>query len=1320
MKKMTNIKSSTSISLYLLVGLFILLAGISAGFTFATRSANMDASIASQKKSDLMMATYRFHAYALDLARLARMYVVTGNTQNYDMWHNAMTDGTFEDILSIVERYTTEEEQLLFDQILEGFDIHREMVLQAFALLEEGNADQAFVLVYGGGITDISEDMMRIATELVGLVSTRTQAEVDTALRRAATFDTYSLVAMVLLVLSSVIGISLMAYRFTNLLQQHKADTDRAQFILDSLPLIVTLWDENYNIVDCNAEVLRRHGSASKDEYIEHFAKFMPEFQPDGTTSVQKADDLLSETFTTGGNTDWTYVDQQGNEVPMEVFSTPMEYKGSPMLLVIARDMSDIRYRERLLSVVNQAASILLAVEDECSLQNALPQSMELIGRCLKVDRTQLWRLSAVPEGIRLKLLSQWQTDIGLSNPQIEFDQVLPIGAMPEWDELALQKKSYNGPIANMSPQAQSILNEHNTLKSVFYIPVILQGDLWGLFTMDDCVNERTLSDAEMDILRSASLMIANAHYRVEQSTAKMMETEGRWRQIYEVNPIGVNFMNPSFQIIDSNEVAYKEIFGFDSKEEYMQNMQLTLPKIQPDGSITMHKIAEELTKVLEEGFYRSEWMVLNKSGDPIPLDVSAARLLNEDGEIMLATFLQDLRPLRDADAKMREAEMELQQQRLEFAQESDMAKTRFLARMSHEIRTPITAVLGVSEIQLRSQNASPHIEEAFAKIHDSANNLLGIVNDILDFSKIESGNMELINTEYEVASLVSDATQLRLVYLEHKNITFALNVDENLPSVLIGDELRIRQIMNNLLSNAFKYTTQGFVMLSLGYEEVDEDRVTLVVSIRDTGFGMTPKQLETLSGLGSEYKRFHEHENLSARGTGLGISIVHSLVQMMDATIYFQSEVGVGTYVVVRIPQKTTGAPALGKESALSLQNFEVGTWSSKKFGFDPEPMPYGSVLVVDDVEANLYVAKGLLAFYELNVEAAENGQAAIDKIKEKMKNGEAYDIVFMDQTMPGLSGTETMRILRELGYTYPIVALTANALVGQEEEYIKSGFDGFVSKPIRGEHLHTVLIKHIKDKITEQKETPDFESIPDMTDTLSQMFVKGQANTFANINQALNIKDIKTAHRLVHSLKSSAGLINEHALAKIAEEAELTLIQNETPSPELLAKLKKELAHVLAQTGEQLNNSNRVEQASLPQTSKPAFAGGEVLVVEDDTMNIAVACAHLKRAGLKCIVAKDGKEAVDIVQKRMDTGKEPFDLIFMDIYMPEMDGKEAASIITRLNTGTPIIAMTAADASPEDKVTYTSHGMEGYIKKPFTAQQLRQILNEYFNEED
>jgi len=397
-------------------------------------------------------------------------------------------------------------------------------------------------------------------------------------------------------------------------------------------------------------------------------------------------------------------------------------------------------------------------------------------------------------------------------------------------------------------------------------------------------------------------------------------------------------------------------------------------------------------------------------------------------------------------------------------ADEESRQKSDFLAKMSHEIRTPISAILGITEIQLHDRTLRKDFREALGRIYNSGDLLLGIINDILDFSKIEAGKMELVPVKYYVSSMISDIVQLNKVKYENKPVEFKLQVDETLPAELIGDELRIKQIMNNLLSNAFKYTDKGEVVLSVTSEQARgglSANATIVFKVSDTGQGMTTEQINKLF---DEYSRFNLEVNRTTQGTGLGMNITRNLVYMMDGSISVKSTPGKGTEVIVKLPQRIESSGAMiGKKMAETLQQFKISNASqAEKSQITYDPMPYGSVLIVDDVETNLYVAKGLLSPYELSMETADSGFEAIDKVK----GGSVYDIIFMDHMMPKMDGIEATKILREMGYKGTVIALTANALVGQAEMFMKNGFDGFISKPIDIRQLNIMLINHIRNK--------------------------------------------------------------------------------------------------------------------------------------------------------------------------------------------------------------------------------------------------------------
>jgi len=394
-------------------------------------------------------------------------------------------------------------------------------------------------------------------------------------------------------------------------------------------------------------------------------------------------------------------------------------------------------------------------------------------------------------------------------------------------------------------------------------------------------------------------------------------------------------------------------------------------------------------------------------------------------------------------------------------AENANKAKSSFLSTMSHEIRTPMNAILGISEIQLENDSLAQEEREAFEKIYTSGDLLLSIINDILDLSKIEADKLELMHSKYEIASLISDSAQLNIMRIGSKPIEFELFINENIPSQMTGDELRIKQILNNLLSNAFKYTLSGTVKLSVYTKDAENSSdINLFIIVSDTGQGMTKEQVEKVF---DEYSRFNLDTNRSTEGTGLGMAITRRLIKMMNGDISVESEPGKGSTFSVRLTQGKCKAEPIGADVAENLRKFRTHSRAfMKRVQISRESMPYGSVLIVDDVEANLYVAKGLMTPYHLKISAVSSGYTAIDLIKK----GGKFDVIFMDHMMPGIDGIETTKQIRELGYKEPIVALTANAVSGQAEVFLNNGFDAFISKPIDIRQLNAVLNKFVRDK--------------------------------------------------------------------------------------------------------------------------------------------------------------------------------------------------------------------------------------------------------------
>jgi len=524
-------------------------------------------------------------------------------------------------------------------------------------------------------------------------------------------------------------------------------------------------------------------------------------------------------------------------------------------------------------------------------------------------------------------------------------------------------------------------------------------------------------------------------------------------------------------------------------------------------------------------------------------------------------------------------------------AEAANAAKSAFLAKVSHEIRTPMNAILGITEIQLRNETLPIDTRNALDKIYNSGYMLLGIINDILDLSKMESGKLELYPIEYDFPSLINDTVVLNIVRYESKPITFSLNVDENIPLILFGDELRIKQILNNLLSNAFKYTAAGEVSMSVSLEPPKQrgtNGITLVFRISDTGQGMTSEQLDKLF---DEYMRFNMEMNRAVEGAGLGMSITKHLVKLMDGDIGVKSTPGKGSVFTIKLPQKiAAGSGVIGRELAEKIgQMSPVKTAHTKKAPIIFEYMPYGRILIVDDVETNLYVTRGLISPYGLSVETASSGYEAIEKIKK----GLTWDIIFMDHFMPGMDGVEAAKIIRSMGYVKPIVALTANVISGQAEMFFANGFDDFLSKPIDIRQLDIVLSKLIRDKYPAKtieaarrlKSTMKKMSgpPPDVKPELAKIFTR-DAEKAIGILDSIHKKDgdygdgdIQLYVINAHSMKSALANIGEKELSSFAQKLEeagrnkdIAVIIKETPA--FLDALRKMIDKMNREDGDEV----------------------------------------------------------------------------------------------------------------------------------------------------
>lgn len=503
-------------------------------------------------------------------------------------------------------------------------------------------------------------------------------------------------------------------------------------------------------------------------------------------------------------------------------------------------------------------------------------------------------------------------------------------------------------------------------------------------------------------------------------------------------------------------------------------------------------------------------------------------------------------------------------------------AKSQFLAQMSHEIRTPINAVLGMNEMILR-ENDNADIEEYARNIQSAGNTLLTLINSILDFSKIEDGKMEIIPVNYDTASMVNDLVNTIQERAHSKNLELIVEINENLPAKLYGDDVRIRQVITNLLTNAVKYTEKGSVTFAIYEESRTDDEIILKVEVRDTGIGIREEDREKLF---ESFQRLDEKRNRNIEGTGLGISIVTKLLKMMDSKLTVDSVYGEGSTFGFVIAQKIVDGEPIG--------NYEERLELSQKKRNDETYLyaPEAKILVTDDNEMNIKVIKNLLKRNGFVPDTAISGYEAIEMVKEK-----SYDIIFLDHMMPKLDGIETLHLMQQQGLIAEgtvVIALTANAIVGARDEYLAAGFDDYLTKPVEISKMEEMLAIYLPEKMVSYKsnneKTKSTKEEPKAATIAAEVALDGelsldklkticpQLNTQNGISYCMNdlefyIEVIKTFvtdnktdilndlfnkedyedYRItVHALKSTAKTIGLEELAEHARLLEMAVKEN------------------------------------------------------------------------------------------------------------------------------------------------------------------------------